>query len=303
MVSPRTLSEAAGAELFVQWRITPTERKAALDAMRRQLGRPRLIVEDGFLRSTEIGLSSEPALSIILDDITAHYDASRESRLQKLMESDQVAAPEQLAECWRIIERIVSHKVSKYNHAPIIDLGSARRGATRSWSSTSATAISRSPAASPTRTASGACCSTRSGQSGLRRDHQAASGRADRRQAILFRAEAIRFVKYVPNVHVVDFEVNPWCLLELVRAVYVVSSGMGFEALMAGKKVHCYGVPFYANRGVTHDRVHVAHRTRQRSVAEIFYFAYMLLSRYYDPRSDRACGIEDVIDYLVAQRR
>ena len=36
--------------------------------------------------------------------------------------------------------------------------------------------------------------------------------------------------------------------------VYVVSSTMGFEALLAGKSVTCFGMPWYAGWGATDDR-------------------------------------------------
>ena len=40
-----------------------------------------------------------------------------------------------------------------------------------------------------------------------------------------------------------------------VDAVYVVTSTMGFEALLVGKPVTTFGVPWYAGWGVTDDRV------------------------------------------------
>lgn len=40
-------------------------------------------------------------------------------------------------------------------------------------------------------------------------------------------------------------DISPWALLDLVDQVYVVTSQLGFEALLAGKQVHCFGVPFF----------------------------------------------------------
>ena len=47
---------------------------------------------------------------------------------------------------------------------------------------------------------------------------------------------------------------NPWSLLDAVDAVYTVSSGLGFEAVLAGKRVVTFGSPFYAGWGFTEDR-------------------------------------------------
>ena len=42
---------------------------------------------------------------------------------------------------------------------------------------------------------------------------------------------------------------HPHALLSQVEAVYTVSSQMGFEALLLGKAVYCFGMPFYAGWG------------------------------------------------------
>ena len=39
---------------------------------------------------------------------------------------------------------------------------------------------------------------------------------------------------------------HPTALLERAEAVYVVCSQLGFEALLWGRPVHCFGMPFYA---------------------------------------------------------
>ena len=48
--------------------------------------------------------------------------------------------------------------------------------------------------------------------------------------------------------------VNPWSLLDGVDTLYTVSSGMGFEAALAGKRVVTFGSPFYSGWGFTDDR-------------------------------------------------
>jgi capsular polysaccharide export protein len=39
---------------------------------------------------------------------------------------------------------------------------------------------------------------------------------------------------------------------------------------MGAKRVHCFGLPFYAGWGVTEDEIVPAQRTKPRSVVEIF---------------------------------
>ena len=71
---------------------------------------------------------------------------------------------------------------------------------------------------------------------------------------------------------------------------------------MCGKKVHCFGMPFYGGWGVTEDRVTCSRRVRKRSIEEIFHFAYIVYSRYMNPETGQRCEIEEAIDYLVRRR-
>lgn len=303
LLKPKTVAEAAGADLFVQWGITPTPLKAKIDSIRRDLGRSKLIIEDGFIRSLNIGLSGEPALSIIMDDITAYYDATRPSRLQHLMNSDAALTEEQIRFSEEAIAEIVVNRVSKYNHGPILPLKIGASGRRKvlvvdqrygDQSVTSGLADERSFM----RMLVDSIQNNPDADIIIKQHPDATSGLKES----YLSCQRIGFTRQMENVHVVDYDVNPYCLFDLVDDVYVVTSGMGFEALMAGKRVHCYGVPFYANRGVTHDQITVDHRTRQRSIPEIFHFAYVILSRYYNPRTGRRCTVQDLVTYIAAER-
>jgi capsular polysaccharide export protein len=58
-------------------------------------------------------------------------------------------------------------------------------------------------------------------------------------------------------------------LLPKVNEVHVMSSLAGFEALMRGKKVSCYGESFYAGWGLTNDVVPLPARGRRLSLDEL----------------------------------
>ena len=96
--------------------------------------------------------------------------------------------------------------------------------------------------------------------------------------------------------------VSPLSLLKQADEVYCVSSQMGFEALLLGKPVHCYGMPFYAGWGATDDILSCPRRKARRTVLEIFTAAYMLYSRYIDPIENTRCGILGVIARLALQK-
>lgn len=44
--------------------------------------------------------------------------------------------------------------------------------------------------------------------------------------------------------------------------VHTMTSLSGFEALLHGKQVHCYGLPFYAGWGLTVDEHHCPRRSK-----------------------------------------
>src|SRR5690606_21510014 len=101
--------------------------------------------------------------------------------------------------------------------------------------------------------------------------------------------------------------VNPQSLIRHMDRVYVVSSTMGFEALLAGKQVTCFGVPWYAGWGATDDRqaAHPAMKRRvgrRRSVDELFAAGYMHYTRYLNPETRQLGNIFDVMDWLEHQR-
>ncbi|HAH5760171.1 TPA: hypothetical protein GXC49_23910, partial [Escherichia coli] len=66
--------------------IKPNSTKRIQREKAKKLGRPVFILEDGFIRSVKIGLSSAPGLSVIIDDSTAYYDATKQSRLERLLQ-------------------------------------------------------------------------------------------------------------------------------------------------------------------------------------------------------------------------
>ncbi|MGU3495259.1 hypothetical protein ACLBXM_14545 [Xanthobacteraceae bacterium A53D] len=294
----RSSAEAFGYDYYFRWGLTDNSLKKKADNFFSDIGVSPIYVEDGFLRSVNIGLKREPGLSIILDDITPYYDATRNSRMQLLLNSDLGLTAQETDRAKSLIAAIRRCRLSKYNHAPERDLSGLR-----------------------TRKRAILLVDQRAG------DQSITSGLAgeDTFLKMLFRAvesetdsdifvkthpdaitggkqsslsRGLQLLGVRPNMQVLTTDINPHSLFDVVDEVWTVSSGMGFEALMAGKVVRCFGAPFYAGRGLTLDEIPLPQRTRSRSVEEVFHVAYLMLSRYYDPRLSRRCDLEDVIDYM-----
>src|SRR3546814_6817483 len=74
---------------------------------------------------------------------------------------------------------------------------------------------------------------------------------------------------------------------------------MGFEALLAGKPVTCFGLPWYAGWGATDDRQICNRRAATRSIDELFAAAYFHYTRYIDPVTGQRGTIFNVVAWLM----
>ena len=104
----------------------------------------------------------------------------------------------------------------------------------------------------------------------------------------------------LPGLTIMSEACHPHALINEVDAVYTVSSQMGFEALLLGKPVYCFGMPFYAGWGLTRDTKQCARRTPS-SLAQLVAAALILYPKYYDPILAKPCQVEDVIDLIAIQ--
>ncbi len=96
--------------------------------------------------------------------------------------------------------------------------------------------------------------------------------------------------------------VNPWSLIEAVDKVYVVTSQMGLEGLLARREVVCFGAPFYAGWGLTDDRVAILRRKARPSLEQLFAAIYFDYSRYISPETCREISFEAAVDWLILRK-
>lgn len=285
-----------GLDAVAGWGCKRSGERAAAAA--RRGGVPCLFLEDGFLRSFGTG-DRFPPLSIVVDDLGIYYDSTRPSALEALLNSDTEAfAPAD--DVARARELILRHRLSKYNHGPVLDPAALRPGDVQRVLVVDQTAGDLSIALG--------------GASAQTFTSMLAAARAENPGATVYvkthpEASAGRKGGYLTGVAadertvVLREPVNPLSLIEHMDRVYVVSSTMGFEALLAGKPVTCFGLPWYAGWGATDDRQACARRTKKRGVDALFAAAYFRYARYLDPVRRQQGTIFDVLDWLVRQRK
>lgn len=286
----------AATTKVVGWGAKPNTRKACGHAAQR--GLPFWALEDGFLRSFGAGRDFPP-LSLVVDDVGIYYDSTRPSALENLLNADA----DILAGVAVVVQRarmyLLTHRLSKYNHAPSLPSATLRPHDTRRVLVVDQTAGDMSVAlggANPETFAAmlHAALAENPGATVYVKTHPEVS--AGRKGGYL------TAVQDDERVVVLRMPVNPLSLIEQMDRVYVVSSTMGFEALLAGKPVTCFGLPWYAGWGATDDRQRCARRTRTRSVDELFAAAYIHYTRYLNPVTHQRGRLEDVMTWLIRQK-
>jgi capsular polysaccharide export protein len=88
-------------------------------------------------------------------------------------------------------------------------------------------------------------------------------------------------------------------LLSAVDELHTMTSLAGFEALIRGLPVHCYGQPFYAGWGLTIDHHPLARRTRRLALDELVAGALLLYPRYMSLKTREIITPESAIDELI----
>lgn len=281
----------------IGWGHKPTAARAR-DYARRH-GLPYLALEDGFLRSVGLAAGEAP-LSLIVDELGIYYDARGPSRLERLLEEDpRLDDPALLERAARFRRRWVESGVSKYNHAP--DelprelVGDDRLIVVADQTYDDASVVGALADEGTFARALEAALSEHPDARVVVKVHPATVA-GKKRGYLAQRLGSER-------VFVLARDVNPQALLRRTQQLYVVSSQLGFEGLLAGVRVTCFGQGFYAGWGLTADRQVCARRTRRLDLDQLVAGALLLYPRYRHPLRGEPCEAEEVLEHLALQRR
>lgn len=259
---------------------------------------PVVMFEDGFMRSlfpagSSVCVDRVIGRSIILDGRGLYINAYSESEMERILSSDFVLTNLEVQRARELINRIVSNKLSKYNHQALDGFVPGRKDAEK------VLVIDQVP---DDRSISFGMASEETFSDML----ESAIKENPKADILVKKHPATEKTHYAnvdgEHVYLMEDPINPITLLEQVDKVYVCSSQMGFEALLCNKEVHVFGMPFYAGWGVTIDKIHCSRRKKKRTVEEIFYVAYIILTKYISTKKERECGIEEVIEELIDLR-
>jgi capsular polysaccharide export protein len=259
------------------WGHKPTANYAMTVAVKHD--RAYLAIEDGWLRSVRPGAAERPS-SLVLDRSGIYYDARTPSDLETMLESADGPTSADQSDAEAAIDLLRRHRLSKYNEAPpeddVSEIGRSAAGTVLVADQTfgdASIAGGLADAESFRRMVEAAVAENPGARVIVKLHPEVTSGRKRGYLAALALPEGCT---------VLSRRVNPWALLERVDKVYTVSSQLGFEALMAGRQVICFGMPFYAGWGLTDDRVTCPRRTTRVSLARLVHAAFFGYCRFLD---------------------
>ena len=253
-------------------------------------------VEDGFIRSIDLGSNFTRPYSLVFDDVGIYFDATQPSRLENILLNYDFASNKKLMERASSIHHLIlRNKLSKYNMGLQKNLN---------FSVNKAVALVVGQVEDDASIIYGANRATN-----LDLLIEVAKNHAD------------KYIVYKPHPDVLmgnrngnlsDVEVLKYCdeivkdisvadVLDAVDEVHTLTSLVGFEGLLYGKQVYTYGMPFYASWGVTVDRFIESRRNRKLEVLELVAAAYILYPKYINPMTKLSCEVEVTIKELKKQ--
>ncbi|MDF7801155.1 hypothetical protein P4C99_16885 [Pontiellaceae bacterium B1224] len=255
-------------------------------------GRDFQLLEDGFLRS--VG-REDPPLSVVFDDRGMYYDAMAPSSFERLV--FQPLEEKQTARIFGLMAQWRKFRVSKYNaerdfagklpdrYVLVVDQVAGDLSVEYGLANAESFQIMLKAALD---------------------ENPHSTVVVKMHPDIYTRKKAghfdIQTLEQHPRINVVAESCHPVRLIEQAEKVYVVTSQVGFEALIWGKPVRCFGMPFYAGWGLTEDELPAPDRRGVASLEQLAHAALVDYPRYIDPERGARCEVETVMEYIGLQR-
>jgi capsular polysaccharide export protein len=252
-------------------------------------------LEDGFVRSAGLGAAFRPGASFALDASGPYYDPTRESDLARLL-AGAGFPPALLSRAASLREAVVTRGVTKYNLGGAVPVIHAPPGRRRILV--------------PGQVEDDA--SIRLGGGVVRRNLDLLRAvRAAAPDAFLvykphpdieagFRRGRIGQADLDGLADQVLHQAPMAPLFAMVDEVHTITSLTGFEALLRGLPVTCWGTPFYAGWGLTTDRGPAATppRLRRLELDQLVAAALILYPRCIDPLTGLPCPPEILLERM-----
>ena len=260
-------------------------------------------IEDGFIRSVGLGGDLYSPLSLLFDKKGIHYDGSKVSDLEDLLQNYKVNNSEKIR-ARKLINLLIKLKISKYNlrlnkeiklpnninKQIIAVLGQVETDNSIIYGVPNNT-IQKTNFALVEK---------------VRNDYPDAyiiyKPHPDTESGL--RAKGNKEAYIYNNADLIARRTSLEDLFNKVDRVAVFTSLAGFEALIRGVSVTTYGLPFYAGWGLTEDKLnnHIwsKRRTRKLTIEELTFIALVKYPFYASVKFNCLTEVENIIDEIVS---
>lgn len=283
-------------DVIAVWGERPSTRRPVKRALK--AGLPVLRLEDGFTRSLGLGVNGAPPLGLVVDDLGIYYDASRPSRLEILIQQE-TAHPLLQHDALRAIALMVDNDLSKYNHGiPFAE--DLHRDVILVVDQTYGDISVTLGGATEKQFAAMLACA--------KKEHPHSEIWVKTHPDVLTGKKKGYFDNITddPRIRLITEDYSPQSLLRQISHVYTVTSQYGIEALLAGKKVTCFGLPWYTGWGLTDDRHpqagELSSRRGNAPLTALVGAAWFSYTRYIDPLTGQPSTLFAVLEHFRLHR-
>ena len=250
-------------------------------------------VEDGFLRGRGLGSDFNAPQSLVFDSRGMYFNSKQSCDLEHILNTRDCDL-EDIRRARHLISLIISLRLSKYN------VGSKKFSSVFAESRKTARKLLVVGQVENDASLKYGCRDIRDNSSlleAVRQDNPDAQ--------IVFKPHpdvvaGNRTGMVSPDVlaRYADAECTDVDIIECLQQcdeLHTMTSLSGFEALIRGKRVVTYGLPFYAGWGLTSDRHELKRRVRQRTLEELVYCVLIEYPRYVDFDTGEFIAPEDLV--------
>ena len=267
-----------------------------------------LRVEDGFVRSKGLGAALATPYSWVFDPIGIYYDASAPSALENMLEFE-VTSDELISRAEKLRKLLIENNITKYN----LDHDTGSKDALLQIRS-HISEITKQKTVQKIILVPGQVESDASIQYGcidlftniaLLKQVKASNPDAyiiykphpDEVSGLRSKSTSSESLSQFCN-HI-EIRVGIHHLYSICDEVHTLTSLSGFEALIRGLKVYCYGIPFYAGWGLTEDRHSCKRRTRKISLLTLIATSLIRYPQYIHPITKMPSTPEESITQMT----
>jgi len=270
---------------------------SALEAYAKKKSMPIYRIEDAFIRSVALGSGFAKPYSLSIDSRGIYFDPRKPSDLEHLLENHEFSN-ELLERAKKVREEVVASKFSKYNH---LEHGLIEIDRERFEKVILVTGQVEDD------------MSIKFGAFGL--------NNSDLLQMVK-KKNPDAYIIYKPHPDVLSGNrlgdvskiITDVCANEIQTnisidsciavsdEIHTLTSGAGFDALLRGKIVFTYGLPFYAGWGLTEDYRQCERRSTVRTLDELVAATLILFPRYISPKSGNFCEVEQMLKELKEEQ-